>query len=203
MSSQLLQIVAKAPMLGEVKTRLAVDVGEQKACDVYLSLLTKTVNEACSTEWQAELWCAPDTTHTYLQSLGKEYAMKLEAQPQGDIGKRMLFALQKGLRKAEKVVLIGTDCPVISSTYISAAFNALDTSDLVFGPAEDGGYVLVACNKVDEHMFDDVEWSCAETLKQNIEAVSRCGLTHQLLPELWDIDTYKDLQRWEEMKVTL
>ncbi|MBL4743553.1 MAG: TIGR04282 family arsenosugar biosynthesis glycosyltransferase [Cycloclasticus sp.] len=198
MLSKLLQIFAKAPVLGQVKTRLAVNIGEQKARDIYQALLASTVKNTHSTAWQTQLWCAPDTSNPYLQSLGKEYAMQLQTQPKGGIGERMLFALQAGLARAEKVVLIGSDCPVITQAYISAAFNALDKSDVVFGPVEDGGYVLVGCKKVDEQMFTNVKWSCAQTLKQNVAAIEKVGLKYERLTTLWDIDTANDLRRWVE-----
>ncbi|PHS70058.1 MAG: hypothetical protein COB22_08415 [Cycloclasticus sp.] len=196
MSSQLLQIFAKAPVVGQVKTRLAVDVGSEKACAIYKQLLTNTLNNAVSKHWPTEIWCSPDVQHPYLQSLGKQHHTQLKTQSSGDLGERMLLALQAGLTRAEKVVLIGSDCPVISVDYIQAAFDALDTSDVVFGPVEDGGYVLVACKHAGEQMFTNVEWSCAETLKQNITAIKKVGLKQDQLSTLWDIDTVNDWQRW-------
>lgn len=197
MLPKILQIFAKAPVLGQVKTRLAADIGEQQACDVYQSLLVNTLKNTVCDDWRTELWCAPDSSNPFLQALGKEYSIQLKVQWQGDIGERMLFALQGGLNRAEKVVLIGTDCPVITNDYITAAFDALDSCDVVFGPVEDGGYILVGCKKKDGQIFTNVEWSRAETLKQNVESVERCGLSYQLLTALWDVDIAEDLRRWE------
>jgi hypothetical protein len=195
MSSNLLQIFAKAPVAGEVKTRLAADIGHVKACTVYQSLLLSTVENTYSNGWDAELWCSPDTEDPVLQSIGKQYTIELLKQCDGDIGNRMLFALKSGIKKARKVVLIGSDSPVISASYIEQAFAALDTNDVVFGPVEDGGYVLIACNTTQDNMFNDVEWGSAVTLEQNIKAVERCGLSYGLLGALWDVDDINDYQR--------
>jgi rSAM/selenodomain-associated transferase 1 len=196
MPSQLLQIFAKAPVPGEVKTRLAKDIGDvQEACDVYQLLLLNTIKSTASEGWQAELWCAPDELHPVLQALGTENSIRLEKQCNGDIGERMLFALKAGLNSTKKVVLLGSDCPVISAEYIEQAFKELDTKDVVFGPVEDGGYILIACRSLQVNLFKDVQWSCANTLALNIEAVTRCGLSYGLLERLWDLDELKDLER--------
>ena len=197
MPRRILQIFAKAPVPGQVKTRLAADIGEEQACEVYQSLLLNTVKNTVGSCWETELWCAPDRSDPFLQALGQRYSIALEPQSHGNIGERMLFALQQGQHKAGKVVLIGTDCPVITSAYITAAFNALDASDVVFGPVEDGGYILVGCRNTHLSMFDDVRWSSATTLSDNISAISHCDLGYELLPMLWDLDTAKDLLRWQ------
>ena len=195
MSSRLLQIFAKAPILGKVKTRLAKDIGDEQACNVYQSLLFNTVKSTHDESWKTELWCAPDSQHPALQSLSKQYALSLETQCQGDLGERMLFALQAGKTRANKVVLIGSDCPVISVAYIQQAFNMLDTKDIVFGPVEDGGYLLIACKSTHVHLFEKVKWSCADTLLLNIKAVEKCRLSYGLLDTLWDLDNLEDLKR--------
>ncbi|ORU89778.1 MAG: hypothetical protein A6F71_02095 [Cycloclasticus sp. symbiont of Poecilosclerida sp. M] len=196
MRSQLLQVFAKAPILGQVKTRLAVEIGRAKACEVYEALLHHTLQNSVSNSWAGELWCSPDISHESFQQYQSAFGLVLREQQADDLGGRMLFALQAGLENAKKVVLIGTDCPVLTRDYIAAAFEKLDTVDVVFGPVEDGGYVLIACRKTNVALFDGVDWSTKKTLRQNILAIKRCGLTYALLSTLWDVDTPDDYQRW-------
>lgn len=195
MSPKILQIFAKAPISGEVKTRLASDIGNESACEVYQSLLLNTVKNTRSEEWSAELWCSPDTQHPFFQTLVAQYPSTLKLQSDDGLGERMLFALKAGVKNGSNVVLIGSDCPVISVEYIERAFAVLETNDVVFGPVEDGGYVLIGCSNTHVNMFDDVKWSNTKTLAQNIKAVERCGLSYGLLDTLWDLDDLHDLKR--------
>jgi len=195
MSPKILQIFAKAPIPGDVKTRLLADIGSELACEVYQSLLLNTVKNTRSEEWDTELWCSPDTQHPFFQSLAGGYPLSLKTQSNDDLGERMLFALKAGVENGGNVVLIGSDCPVISAKYIEQAFTVLETNDVVFGPVEDGGYVLIGCSNMHINMFNDVEWSNEKTLAQNIKAVGRCGLNYGLLEPLWDLDDIHDLER--------
>ena len=197
MAFQLLQIFAKAPIIGKVKTRLAVDIGDQEAKRVYESILLNTVKKTTSENWQVELWCTPDKRHPFFKTLSERYNLKFKLQSGLDLGERMLFALQSGKDKARKVVLIGADCPDISTQYIEQAFNAIETKDVVFGPVEDGGYALVGCRNAHPSMFKKVRWGSTKALSDNISSINRCGLSYELLPKLWDLDTAKDLLRWQ------
>ena len=199
MRTNLLQVFAKAPISGEVKTRLAADIGDAKACDVYKQLLSNTLQNGVSEDWHTEIWCTPDDGHPFFKELSEQYKVSRRIQYDGNLGQRMLYALQHGQLNAQKVVLVGSDCPVLSLETIQAAFNALDTCDVVFSPAEDGGYVLVGCNTTCEGMFEGVEWGVSKTLQQNIFAIEYCGLSCQLLPMLWDVDTLVDLKRWQDV----
>ncbi|MEO1889883.1 MAG: TIGR04282 family arsenosugar biosynthesis glycosyltransferase [Cycloclasticus sp.] len=200
MASKVLQIFAKQPEQGRVKTRLAADIGEQQACEVYSRLLNNTIKNSCSEDWDLELWCAPDINHFVFRSLAKKFGLRLKAQSGEGLGERMLYALGEGKKVADKVVLIGTDCPVISLEYIEQAFEALNKNDIVFGPVEDGGYILVGTREINQNMFSDVEWSVAGTLNQNIKAIEHCNLSYGLLPELWDLDRVDDLKRWQQLR---
>lgn len=158
MTDKRLQIFAKAPVQGQVKTRLIPDLGEKAACDVYLDLLERTVSLAAQTSYKTQLWCAPDQRHEYFQDQAKNNVVELHDQYGSGLGERMHCALKEGLESAEKVVLIGSDCPVFTVNYLAKAFDALTSSDVVLGPAEDGGFVLVGCRKAQADMFHGVNW---------------------------------------------
>lgn len=196
MINRLLQIFAKAPIQGFVKTRLIAELGDKKATDVYIELLDRTINLALTSEYKTQIWCAPNQQHDFFQLNKQKYSVILKDQSGRGLGERMQYALRQGLKEADEVMLIGADCPVFTTEYLVKAFEALCLSDVVLGPAEDGGFVLVGCRKAHEKMFDGVNWGHSTVLEQTVDAITKAGLTSQLLPMLWDVDTPADLKRW-------
>lgn len=196
MINRLLQIFAKAPIQGFVKTRLIAELGDKKATDVYIELLDRTINLALTSEYKTQIWCAPNQQHDFFQFNKQKYGVILKDQLGRGLGERMQYALRQGLKEADEVMLIGADCPVFTTEYLIKAFEALRLSDVVLGPAEDGGFVLVGCRKTHEKMFDGVNWGHSTVLEQTVDAITKAGLTSQLLPMLWDVDTPADLKRW-------
>lgn len=197
MPEKLLQIFAKAPVPGFVKTRLIPDLGEQGACDAYVELLEKTTGLASRCGYKIELWCAPDRQHDFFLDCAARLGFVLHEQSGDDLGDRMRYAVAQGLKTHRKVVLIGSDCPVFTEAYLSAAFDSLDLADVVLGPAEDGGFVLLGCKKVHEKMFYGVNWGNSSVLDNTILSFDRLRLTPELLPTLWDVDVLDDLNRWK------
>jgi rSAM/selenodomain-associated transferase 1 len=96
----------------------------------------------------------------------------------------------------EKVVLIGTDCPTLQSQHLNQAFEALTHSDLVLGPATDGGYYLIAMKRKADYLFEGISWSTSEVLSQTLAVATAHGLHFTLLDELSDIDTREDWERY-------
>jgi len=198
MTNRLLQVFAKAPIRGFVKTRLITELGEKTATDVYVELLEHTLQLALSSHFKAQIWCAPSQQHDFFQRYAQEEGFLLKDLSGCCLGKRMELALKQGLEEHDEVVLIGADCPVMTVEYLIKAFEALGSSDVVLGPAEDGGFVLIACRKMDEKMFDGVRWGSSAVLKQTLDALTRVKLSSQLLPTLWDVDTPADVRRWRQ-----
>lgn len=190
-------IFARAPVPGYVKTRLAEDVGAQKAAELYTDWLCETVR-MCATSQLApvELWCAPDTGHNTFSSLRNSCGVQLTSQPKGDLGTRMQAALHRALQKNEFALLIGTDCPVMDVGYLTSACRALDAGqELVLGPAEDGGYVLLGARKIDASLFRDIPWGTGCVLQTTRKRIQALGYKYTELTSLWDVDCYRDLQR--------
>jgi rSAM/selenodomain-associated transferase 1 len=96
----------------------------------------------------------------------------------------------------DKVVLIGTDCPTLQSQHLNQAFEALTHSDLVVGPATDGGYYLIGMKRRADYLFEGITWSTAEVLSQTLAVATAHGLHFTLLDELSDIDTQEDWERY-------
>ena len=92
-----------------------------------------------------------------------------------------------------KVLIIGTDCPELSPEIIIAAFDSLNTHDIVIGPARDGGYYLLGMKKLCPDLFNNISWSTDQVLQQTLRACVDSGLSNRLLDELSDIDNEEDL----------
>lgn len=189
-------IFARAPRLGTVKTRLAATLGHPEALRVYRWLAERTLGTVRSGEqWTWEVRFTPhDAGAEIEQWLGPVPA---HPQAEGDLGERMESAIGEALAAgATSVVVIGTDCPGLDDTLLRAAFHALRETDVVLGPASDGGYYLVGMRDAHRALFRGIPWSCAETLACTVAAARLAGLRVTLLEERHDIDTEPDWRSW-------
>lgn len=190
-----LLVFARQPELGRVKTRLAQGIGAEAALAVYAELLQHTRAVVAATPaTTATIWLAAaqqPTLPDYWPSFLKR------TQPEGDLGHRMQFAFKAAFTAgAERVVIIGTDCPGLTTDLLTAAFDHLATSDVVLGPATDGGYYLLGMRRLLPGLFKNKNWSTATVLTDTLVDISQLGLTVQLLPLLRDVDTASDLAAW-------
>lgn len=193
-----LMVFAKAPTPGEVKTRLIPALGEAGAAALQRRLIERTLRTAAAAGLgRNELWCAPGLDDPFLAACAAEYGFSLRAQGEGDLGTRMARALEAALADATPGLLIGCDCPVLSVAYLREAAAALGRGeDAVFGPAEDGGYVLVgSARRPAAELFEGIPWGTA-----GVMAATRTRLLrgrwrwHELAP-VWDVDRPEDLAR--------
>ncbi len=189
MSRTLLIVFVKNIILGKVKTRLAKTVGDNKAFEVYKQLVD--ITEECSKEVKAD-------KHIYFSDvvINSKWANELKFVQKGeDLGERMLNAFEYGFEQGyEKVILIGSDLPDISSEIITQGFSTLNDSEVVFGPAEDGGYYLIGMTKPQKHIFENKPWSEASLLETTLQELDKKNVKVSLLKTLNDIDTFEDLQ---------
>lgn len=185
-------VFARAPVIGQVKTRLAQDLGAREALCVHRALLERTLAVvSAGAAWTAELWLAGDT-----DSMG-EVALPVLAQVDGDLGQRMCASARDIVARGSWVVIVGCDCPVMSVAYIGQAIAALERGhDVVFGPAEDGGYALIGLRRSHPRLFDDIAWSTSSVLEQSLERAAELDLSVALLDMVWDVDTVEDWRRW-------
>ena len=114
------------------------------------------------------------------------------------LGSRMAETLISSLALYSKVIIVGSDCPNVSAKTIEEACIALNNTDLVIQPAEDGGYVLIGTRHFDARIFDGVAWGQGQVLKQTLANAGEIGLTYTLLDESWDVDDYEDYMRWQD-----
>jgi rSAM/selenodomain-associated transferase 1 len=201
--SVVLQIFARNPMPGEVKSRLARSVGAAEAARVYarfvdMTLSTGAAARAAGIVDRVELWCSPDADAPAFAAWRARHGVELKVQAGADLGARMQLALDSAVGHGARAILVGTDCPVLDVSYLALAVAALDDHDAVFGPVEDGGYVLVGvARSVD--VFTGIPWSTADTMAATRAAMAAQGLRWHELPTLWDVDLPSDLARWQAL----
>jgi hypothetical protein len=198
-----LQIFAKNPVPGQVKTRLATAIGAGEAAAVYKDMVEMTLETAVAARDRGvvdrvELWCAPDVDAPAFAAWRERYGVTLEAQTGGDLGARMRNALATAVEHGSRAILVGTDCPMLDVAYLAQAAAALDDHDAVFGPVEDGGYVLVGLARAVD-AFSGVPWSAPDTMDATRATLSAQRATWRELPLLWDVDGPSDLRRWQEL----
>jgi rSAM/selenodomain-associated transferase 1 len=196
--SNLLLIFIKNPEPGKVKTRLAATVGNQKAYQIYKKLLSHTLKTASGVDVQRQVWYSSFVDSNDFIS---ESTFVKKAQSGKDLGARMLHAFKTGFDDGYKnIVIIGSDCPDVTTRIIEQAFDQLNKHDVVVGPSADGGYYLLGMNKMHGDLFSDIAWSTEHVMEQTLEKINDLSLSLSLLTELNDIDTIKDLKkaRWDD-----
>ncbi|KAL4858107.1 hypothetical protein ACK3TF_001606 [Chlorella vulgaris] len=202
-------VFAKFPRPGEVKTRLAASVGNVQAAAFYKHCAEAIIGELASLdsttlyvffsrgddEAEVAAWLAP------LKLANMRLAPQLQ---EPNLGARMQHALQYALNCGhQRVAIVGTDVPDLTSTVVASALHCLDTYQAVFGPAEDGGYYLLALTTLPSGLFQGISWSTSSVLAANVANAQQLGLSVaplSTLEALLDIDTLPDLQRWCTLK---
>lgn len=187
-----LVIMAKQPVAGRVKSRLAKDIGVARATGFYRNLMAATMrNLSCDARWKTWVAVAPDRA-----VFDHQWPMGIETfeQGPGDLGDRMqrIFdTLPTG-----PAIIIGTDIPFISSNHVATAFRQFGSSDVVFGDAGDGGYWLVGARRSPRipQMFDNVRWSSKNALADTVENCH--SLKIDFATAHYDVDTLQDYIRW-------
>ncbi len=184
-------IFVKNPVPGKVKTRLAAAVGNDKALAIYLDLVTHTLEAVENVTADKYIYFSDEMDAAIGQN---GLAFTKAVQSGEDLGEKMKNAFRDVLNSGyKKVIIIGTDCPGISREILQQAFDELNDTDIVLGPAADGGYYLLGMKTLYPLLFDTIEWSTPTVLKATVDRCIQTNLRHQLLEELSDIDEEKDL----------
>lgn len=189
-------VFAKAPVPGKVKTRLMPYMNAESACQLHRQLIDECLSRTVmKTLWSSRLW-STDTEDEFIATMSKNYGMPLHKQQGSDLGQRMAHAVKATLQSHRYVVLIGTDCPGLDAAYIETVLEHLQAgADCVLGPAEDGGYVMLALSDYDDSLFNDIEWGTSQVLATTCERIKALGWHCHEMDVLWDVDRPEDYER--------
>src|ERR1700730_5443970 len=185
-------ILAKAPLPGLAKTRLAPALGPDGAANLQARFIERAVTTAqAAAVGPVTLWAAPH--HPAFQTISARFSVPLVQQPEGDLGARMLAAIAAANGPA---VVIGTDCPALTPDHLRAAARSLaDGVDVVIVPVEDGGYALLGMRRAQPALFASLTWSTDTVMAETRRRLTRLGLSGPERARLWDVDEPADLAR--------
>lgn len=195
MSNPALIIFVKNPEKGKVKTRLAKDIGDEKAVDIYKKLLQHTFNITNELSVEKYVYYGGYIDWNDMWDLDV-YSKRIQVEE--DLGGRMIHAFGELYeREHDKVLIIGSDCNELSTEILQSAFNSLDGNDVVLGPTHDGGYYLIGMKKLHADLFTGKDWSTESVFEQTIRSIDENGLSYSVLPKLNDVDHKEDVpENW-------
>lgn len=191
-------LFAKAPTPGTVNTRLIPDIGTQAATKLQHDLIHQRLAMLKDADLcKVYLMCAPDTRHDCFVQCQQQYPIVLSEQIGSDLGERMLNGIQHALTQFKYCIVIGTDAPALDKIIISQAIDVLHKNmEVVFVPAEDGGYVLVGMQYAYDFLFQQITWGSAAVMQQSRDTLDLHHVSYQELSTCWDIDRLDDYQRY-------
>lgn len=190
MNEMHLIIFVKNPIAGRVKTRLAAGIGNQKALEIYLHLLEITRSVATKIDCTRHVFYSDEI----VSDEWDEDQFNKHLQQGDSLGDRMKNAFETVFTLgAKKAIIIGSDCPELTSEIIDSAFSSLDDKDVSIGPAKDGGYYLLGMKKPIPVLFEDKQWSTDSVFDDTIIDLMENRLIYERLPVLSDLDTIYDL----------
>lgn len=195
-----LVIFAKAPIAGQVKTRLCPPLTHDEAATLHgsfvLDMLERTKVAAAKLKLPIDryLACAPSSTLVFFQIMEERQAVKLIDQVGDDLGARMQQACVTLFAQGyQRVIIVGTDIPSLPLDHYKQALALLDSHDVVLGPAMDGGYYLIGLTQPRPELFANIAWSTDRVLAATQEKAASLNLKTALLPPWRDVDTIDDL----------
>ncbi|WP_158651327.1 TIGR04282 family arsenosugar biosynthesis glycosyltransferase [Pseudotamlana carrageenivorans] len=189
MNKALVIVFVKNVKPGKVKTRLAKTIGNEKAAKIYQALLT--ITEKATKNIMADV--SIQYSETIDNSLWKD-AHKTTQQGK-DLGDRMKNAFENAFKQGyQPVVLIGSDLPSLTKEHLNNAIEKLKKTEVVFGPAQDGGYYLIGLSQMHNSIFENKPWSQTQLLEVTLEELTQKCIPFSKLETLNDIDTFEDLK---------
>ncbi len=194
MSATRILVFAKAPIPGQVKTRLIPALGALGAARLARQLLDLTLDQARAADiGPVELCASPTIASPDWAGYLPPHGVAVSDQGEGDLGARMARASQRALLLNQRVLLIGTDCPALSAQRLRAAAAALDRHEAVLHPALDGGYPLLGLRVFHPSLFTEMPWSTAAVAELTLARMQALEWRVWVGDALADIDEPADL----------
>lgn len=193
-------VFVKAPEPGRVKGRLAVGLGAELACAAYEEVAEHCLAALSASAAPKELWVAGGVDHRKIQTWAARFGFPLRSQPAGDLGAKMLAAIESCHQADQAAMVVGSDLPELNAAYVADACAALGGHDVVLGPAEDGGYGLIGMHEPVAELFADMPWGTPLVLSETRRRAARLGLRVAQAPLLWDVDNLADWRRFQALQ---
>ena len=195
----LVLVFCKNQILGKVKSRLALKIGQKKALIIYSELVNKTASIVNSLSAEVHLYYSD-----YIEENDNFNPLKIKKfiQKGNNLGDRIINALNISFKKFSPVVIIGSDLWKLEISDIEDAFRILKNKNIVIGPSTDGGYYLIGMNYLNTKIFENKNWGQESVLNDTIRDIDDKTNIH-LLDEKTDIDTYEDLCQFPDLKIKL
>jgi uncharacterized protein len=197
-----LAVMAKAPVAGQVKTRLLPSFTAEEAAELSRSLLMDQLSNLQALD-TADFYLAfaPDDAQLVMEKLAPP-CFHLFPQQGDDLGARMASVFERLFRMGHKnIALIGGDLPPVPLGFFDQTYAFLESlkKRVVLGPSRDGGYYLVGCNQLTPEIFQAMRWSHSEVLTETQNKLASLKVDCHLLPLWFDIDTADDLRHLESV----
>ncbi|MCG3205449.1 MAG: 2-phospho-L-lactate guanylyltransferase [Elusimicrobia bacterium] len=193
--TNLLVIFVKAPIPGQVKTRLMPHLNGTECAELYtcfvkdiLNTVSQLVNTKILVAYQ------PHAPYPDLAWTGLKKSFDTLSQQGKTLGERLAHATGLSFgRGAKRVVIIGSDAPNFPLAHVTQAFDLLHKCDVVLGPALDGGYTLIGLSRPTLKLFENINWSTDQVYDQTLQQAANLGLALKVLPTHYDVDTFQEL----------
>jgi hypothetical protein len=189
-------VFTRYPEIGKTKTRLIPAIGAEKAAEIQCQMTEYTLKTVAQTgtHFDVNIFFNGGSLDLMQQWLGIQYSYQPQAN--GDLGKKMYSAFENCFNSGSRqVVIIGIDCPSLSSKILHQAFTALDTNQMVIGGADDGGYYLLGLTQLAKSLFENIHWGTETVFAQTMTIAQKLHYKIYQLPILKDIDRPEDLDQ--------
>ena len=196
-----IMVFCKAPISGQVKTRLIPPLTPEEAARLHCELTEKTLQTATQDRLcDVGVWCSPFINHPFFKNLADSYSVTLHLQQGADLGARMHHAFCQALTRFGYAIIIGCDCPSLTSADLDTALNQLSQGkQCVLAPAEDGGYVLIGLMQPQPALFENMPWGTERVLGLTRAKLQTLNIDYTELDMQWDLDTKDDLERYRSV----
>ena len=199
-----LGVFAKYWRPGAVKTRLGREIGMDAAAELYRTMLETTVHRLAEVGDTRTIVFSPASSRGAFARIAVD-RWACEPQVEGDLGERMqAFATDALSSGAERVAIVGTDCPHLPPAWVHEAFETLADYDVVLGPSTDGGYYLLGMRRLVGSrdgvppIFKDIAWSTPEVFSQTVARLAASDLSFAVLNETFDVDDSAGLRKLDD-----
>lgn len=190
-------VVAKAPVVGKVKTRLCPPLSYEQAANLYKGFLQDTIQIALQVKHSAVMAVCPSKDDAAQLSQLLPAQVSYIVQHDAGLTDALLTSFEQCLAMGyQKVLCISSDNPSLPVAYLNEAVLKLDEVEVVLGPSEDGGYYLIGAKASYPTLFNDMTWSIDTVLRETLARADSAKLSSTLLPLWYDLDTYQELARF-------